>query len=94
MTPEEIAAKEIAEEVVERAVKRGATQVIVIVGFDDGVHHTHWRGTGLAIRGLLEIGAETIRRIFQSSYQAQQRGVSFTVMTGGGGTGGGRGGAG
>lgn len=45
-----IAAKEIADEAVERAHKRGATHVVVIVGFDDGVHHTGWRGVG-TIRG-------------------------------------------
>lgn len=57
-------AKRVAEKARDLAVELGADHVIVSVGYEDGAHHSTWRGGGLAIRGLLEVSIEVLRAAF------------------------------
>lgn len=61
-------AQQIAETLTKTAREMGANDVIVMVSIDaergDAEYFTAWSGRGLAIRGLLELGAERVRSLF------------------------------
>lgn len=67
----------------------GIENVIVLVGMNDGKHYTRWSGSGLALRGLAELGLDTIRA---ACAEARQPRASGTFIVGGGGSGGAGGG--
>lgn len=64
MTDEQKRLRTIADDLATQARERGVDNVIVVLGTNNpsGSHHTTWSGFGLALRGLLELALDAIRR--------------------------------
>jgi hypothetical protein len=53
--------KRLAKELSVMAIVSGADAVVVAVGMGSGIHYVSWSGGGLAVRGLVELGIESVR---------------------------------